>query len=85
MVAAKVVSEQGANAFPALETSERVVLLIDVSRSMSQTDYPPRRLDAAKQAALGFVDKKLGIDDADEVAVVTFAAHPHGSWPHLHR
>lgn len=73
MVFSKQLSDLAESTFPALETSERVVLLIDVSRSMTQTDYPPRRLDAAKQAALAFIDKKLGIDDSDEVAVVAFA------------
>jgi Mg-chelatase subunit ChlD len=62
------------SAFPTLERSERVVILIDVSRSMSQSDYPPTRLQAAKEAALAFVDKKMGIDDSDEVAVVSFSA-----------
>jgi hypothetical protein len=62
------------SSFPTLELTERVVLLIDVSRSMSQSDYPPTRLQAAKQAALAFIDKKLGIDESDEVAVAAFAA-----------
>ena len=57
-----------------MERTERVVILIDVSRSMSQSDYPPTRLQAAKEAALAFVDKKMGIDESDEVAVVSFSA-----------
>ena len=73
MASSKQTSDLADSTFPALEMSERVVLLIDVSRSMSQSDYPPRRLDAAKQAAMAFIDKKLGIDDSDEVAVIAFA------------
>jgi hypothetical protein len=67
------IADRTATSFPTLELTERVVLLIDVSRSMSQGDYPPTRLRAAKQAALAFIDRKLGIDESDQVAVVAFA------------
>jgi len=52
---------------------EDVVLLLDVSGSMTERDYPPSRLEAAKAAALEFLHQKLGIDPRDNVSVVTFA------------
>ena len=61
-----------ASAFPIGARRERVVLLIDCSRSMLQTDYPPSRLAAAKQGAMEFVNKKVGLDPGDEVAVAYF-------------
>ena len=61
-----------AASFPIGGQRERVVLLIDCSRSMLQTDYPPSRLAAAKQGAMEFVNKKVGLDPGDEVAVAYF-------------
>ena len=61
-----------ASSFPIGARRERVVLLIDCSRSMLQTDYPPSRLAAAKQGAMEFVNKKVGLDPGDEVAVAYF-------------
>ena len=61
-----------ASSFPIGGQRERVVLLIDCSRSMLQTDYPPSRLAAAKQGAMEFVNKKVGLDPGDEVAVAYF-------------
>ncbi len=61
-----------ASSFPIGAQRERVVLLIDCSRSMLQTDYPPSRLAAAKQGAMEFVNKKVGLDPGDEVAVAYF-------------
>ena len=61
-----------ASSFPIGAQRERVVLLIDCSRSMLQTDYPPSRLAAAKQGAMEFVSKKVGLDPGDEVAVAYF-------------
>lgn len=60
--------------FHRLASTERVVLVLDTSPSMLQTDYLPTRLEAAKRAAEEFLDKKWGIDERDEVAVVSFSA-----------
>jgi len=51
---------------------EDVVLVIDISGSMAETDYPPSRIEAAKKAASDFVHQKFGVDQRDNVAVVTF-------------
>ncbi len=47
-----------------------VVLVTDVSRSMSATDVSPTRLEAARQAALSFLDK---VPDALRVGLVTYS------------
>jgi Ca-activated chloride channel family protein len=47
-----------------------VVLVTDVSRSMSATDVSPSRLEAARQAALSFLDK---VPDALRVGLVAFS------------
>jgi len=47
-----------------------VVLAIDVSGSMRAEDYQPNRLEAAKQAAITFVDELKG---GDRVGVVAFS------------
>lgn len=45
-----------------------IALSIDVSGSMQETDYRPNRLEAAKQAAIDFVDGR----ETDRVSVVVF-------------
>jgi Ca-activated chloride channel family protein len=48
-----------------------VVLAMDVSESMSRTDVDPNRLEAAKEAALVFLDR---LPSDLQVGLVTFAA-----------
>lgn len=47
-----------------------VMLAIDVSRSMLQTDIAPSRIEAAKQAALDFVQSQ---QDNNQIGIVAFA------------
>ena len=51
-----------------------VVLVTDVSGSMAATDVAPSRLDAAKEAALSFIDKVPG---QLRVGLVAFSTSPH--------
>jgi len=50
-----------------------VVLVIDVSWSMTATDVAPTRLDAAKTAAIGFVD---ALPDGYNVSLVSMSGSP---------
>ncbi len=47
-----------------------VILAIDVSRSMCQTDIQPNRLEAAKQAALSFIERQ---EAGTHIGIVAFA------------
>ena len=51
------------------ESGGQIELVFDVSLSMEATDVDPNRLDAAKQAALDFVDQ---VDDNIEVGLISF-------------
>ncbi len=51
-------------------TKSDIVLAIDVSGSMKAVDYKPNRLEAAKEAALAFVE---ATNPGDRVGVVTFS------------
>jgi Ca-activated chloride channel homolog len=50
-----------------------VMLVLDVSGSMNQNDVRPTRLIAAKQAAMGFVDKQKSTNQVGVVAFSDFA------------
>ncbi|MGQ0550757.1 MAG: vWA domain-containing protein [Armatimonadota bacterium] len=50
-------------------TGRPVVLIIDVSRSMEETDIPPSRIEAAKTAALEFANR---LPHSTRVALVSF-------------
>ncbi|MDR1265021.1 MAG: VWA domain-containing protein [Propionibacteriaceae bacterium] len=50
-----------------------VFLVLDVSRSMAADDIAPTRLEAAEQAAKGFVDQ---LPDGFNVCLISFAATP---------
>lgn len=55
-----------------------VLLVMDVSRSMSATDVPPTRLQAAKTAALEFADK---VPKKFRIGVVSFATRAQVALP----
>ena len=48
------------------------VIAIDSSRSMEATDIQPNRLEAAKEAAIGFVD---GLPDGTRLGVISFSGN----------
>lgn len=68
-VAAIVVGAAGPIIPWSTPTGWPVVLIIDVSRSMEETDIPPTRIEAAKTAALDFVG---GLPRSTRVALVSF-------------
>lgn len=49
------------------------ILLLDVSSSMSDTDYSPTRLDGAKQASIGFVKRVAEFNPESAVAIIRFS------------
>ena len=51
-----------------------ILLAMDVSGSMRATDVDPTRLDAAKAAAISFIDQ---IPDGVRIGVVSFASEAH--------
>ena len=59
-----------------------VVLVIDASQSMQATDVKPTRLDAAKQAAIDFVNK---LPEKYNVSVVSMAGAIATAWAQPHR
>jgi Mg-chelatase subunit ChlD len=59
---------QATSKFP-IEISE---LALDTTGSMANPDYPPTRLDAAREAALVFLKRKRVIDGRDRTGIVGF-------------
>jgi Mg-chelatase subunit ChlD len=64
-----------AGADPLAYEEEHVVdeLVIDVSLSMDEPDYPPSRLAGAQQAAIRFLDRRREANPKDFVGVVAFS------------
>ena len=52
--------------------AERVGLVIDISPSMSQEDYPPCRYIAAIQAAVGYIEERARCSPSDIATLVLF-------------
>lgn len=48
-----------------------IMLCIDTSSSMQANDFPPNRIEAAKQAALDFIEKRK----TDRIGIVVFAVN----------
>jgi Ca-activated chloride channel family protein len=55
-----------------------IVLVTDVSRSMLADDVSPSRLEAARSAALDFIDE---VPDEARVGIVAFSTDPHSLEP----
>lgn len=55
-------------------TDRTIVLALDVSRSMCSTDIAPNRLEAAKEAAISFIQQQGGDAQIGIVAFAGFAA-----------
>lgn len=62
---------------PITRAGADVVIVLDASASMSAEDLPPSRLEQAKHAISGLLDRLAG----DRVALVTFAGQAHVSCP----
>jgi Mg-chelatase subunit ChlD len=57
----------------AAHAKSHTVLLIDVSASMEEGDYPPTRLGAAIEASNALLDVKASTYPEDRVGIVTFS------------
>jgi Mg-chelatase subunit ChlD len=55
------------------QTAERLVVCLDVSPSMEDTDWPPSRLRAAKKATEALIERKRLIAPNDEVGVIIYS------------
>jgi Ca-activated chloride channel family protein len=78
-LAAMIVGVARPHATVTVRREEATVLLVmDVSRSMSATDVPPTRLQAAKTAAIEFADK---VPKKFRIGVVSFATRAQVALP----
>ena len=71
-LAALVISLAGARSpsHACLLVSATVMLALDISGSIEQRDISPSRLGAAKQAALGFIERQK---NTNQIGIVAFA------------
>lgn len=60
------------NTSVATELVERLILAIDTSPSMEETDWAPTRLAAAQKAALALIAQKRRTAPLDEVGIVSY-------------
>jgi Mg-chelatase subunit ChlD len=60
---------------PAIYAQECVVdeLVVDVSPSMDEPDYPPSRLEGAQKAATRFLNRRREVNPKDLVGIVAFS------------
>lgn len=53
--------------------AERLVIAIDASSSMDESDWKPTRLGAAREATAALIERKRRIAPEDEIAIVSYA------------
>lgn len=56
-----------------MEREQLDILLLDVSSSMTKTDYRPSRLAGAKQASLGFIERVAEFNPESAIGVISFS------------
>lgn len=59
------------------ELPQRNILLLDNSDSMEAEDYPPNRLEAAKECAIEFLRERATRSPSDEIAVISFGSRAY--------
>ena len=69
--------QQGFERLPEAGEGVDIIITLDVSGSMTQTDYYPSRLAAAKRAALTFIDGRPN----DRIGLVIYADQPRTLCP----
>ncbi len=69
--------QQGFERLPEAGEGVDIIITLDVSGSMNQTDYYPSRLAAAKKAALTFIDGRPN----DRIGLVIYADNPRTLCP----
>lgn len=69
--------QQGFERLPEAGEGVDIIITLDVSGSMTQTDYYPSRLAAAKKAALTFIDGRPN----DRIGLVIYADQPRTLCP----
>src|SRR6266545_6137608 len=60
---------------------EDLCLLVDVSGSMLERDYPPSRLEAARKAAAALLQQKAKLHPCDRVGIASFGGYSKTEHP----